>query len=150
MTPEQVTQRKSWIYAMIGGGIACLVAAYQFAFTTPKEGAPSLTAGLIFTSIAAMLFVGAAVLSYKVRASGTLPATTNLNAPGGKTVKILLLVGFAAMAATWLVRFVAPEDEALGLTLSVILLVIAAVCLIGAGRIAKRMRGAQTMGGARK
>jgi len=43
MTPEQATRRKSWMYALIGGGIACLVAAYQYAFTTPAEGAPSLT-----------------------------------------------------------------------------------------------------------
>jgi len=143
MTPEQVTQRKGWIYAMGGGGIASLIAAYQFAFTTPKEGAPSLTVGLIFTVIAVMLFAGAAVLSAQVRASGTAPATTDLNAPGGNKVKILLLAGFGAMAATWLVRFVTPEGDVIGVTLSGILLVVAAVCLISAGRIAKKMRNAQ-------
>jgi hypothetical protein len=142
MTPEQAARLKAWSYASIGGGIACLVAAYQFAFTTPKEGAPSVTVGVIFTAIAAALFIAAAVLAIKMRKSGTPPATTDLNAPGGKTVKVLLAIGLAAMAATWLVRYVTPEDELLGASLSMVLLVIAVVCLISAGRIAKRMRDA--------
>ena len=57
-------------------------------------------------------------------------------------MKILLVIGFAAMAGTWLVGYVTPEKEPLGMTPSVVLLVIAAVCLVSAGRIAKRMRGA--------
>ena len=67
---------------------------------------------------------------------------TDLNAPGGRSVKILLATGFAAMAGTWLVRYVTPENELLETLLSVILLVIAVGCLISAGRIAKRMREA--------
>jgi len=86
MPPQQVTQRKSWMYALIGGGIACLVAAYQYAFITPAEGAPSLAVGLIFTAIAPVLFVfvAAAVIASKVRESGTLAAVTDLNAPAAE------------------------------------------------------------------
>jgi len=57
-------------------------------------------------------------------------------------VKILLVIGFAAMTGTWLVGYVTPEKKPLGMTLSVVLLVIAAFCLVGAGRIAMRIRGA--------
>lgn len=142
LTPEQVTRMRAWTYASVGGGIACLVAAYQFAFTTPKEGAPSPEMGIVFTAIAVALFIGAAVLAYKTQKSGTPAATTDLNAPGGRSVKILLATGFAAMAGTWLVRYVTPENELLETLLSVILLVIAVGCLISAGRIAKRMREA--------
>jgi len=150
MTPEQVARMKAWTYASIGGGIACLVAAYQFAFTTPKEGAPSLTVGIIFSAIALALFIAGAILAYKTQKSATPAATTDLNAPGGKSVKILLVIGFAAMAATWLVRYTAPADEVLEASLSVILLVIAVVCFVGAGRIAKRMRDAAALGTAKK
>jgi hypothetical protein len=146
VTPERATQRKAWTYALIGAGIACLIAAYQFAFTTPKEGAPSLTVGLLFTAIAVVSFIAAAILAAKVRASGTAPATTDLSAPGGSAVKILLVVGFGALAGTWLVRFITPEDELLGITLSGMLLVIAAVCLINAGRLAKMMRKTRASG----
>ncbi len=70
MTPEQVARLKAWTYASIGGGIACLVAAYQFAFTTPKEDAPSLAVGLVFSAIAVALFIAAAGrLARKMRAS---------------------------------------------------------------------------------
>ena len=80
----------------------------------------------------------------------TPAATTDLSAPGGKTVKVLMVIGFAAMAGTWLVGYVTPEKEPLGLTLSVILLVIGAVCLIGAGRIARKIRNASATGAAKK
>ena len=29
MTPEQVTRRKSWTYALVSAGVAALVVAYQ-------------------------------------------------------------------------------------------------------------------------
>ena len=37
MTLEQITRMKDLAYG-IGGGIACLVIAYPYAFTTSKEG----------------------------------------------------------------------------------------------------------------
>ena len=150
MTPEQAARMKAWTYASIGGGIACLVAAYQFAFTMPKEGVPSPAMGVVFTAIAVALFIAAAVLAAKTRKSGTPPAATDLNAPGGSKIKILLAVGFAAMAGTWLVRYAVPANEVLEAALSMILLVIAVVCLVGAGRIAKRVRDTAASGAAKK
>ena len=67
---------------------------------------------------------------------------TDLSAPGGTTVKILLVVGIAALIGTWLVDYVVPANSVLGATLSGVLLLVAAGCLVSAGRIAKKMRSA--------
>jgi DMSO reductase anchor subunit len=61
-----------------------------------------------------------------------------------------MVIGLAAMAGTWLVGYVTPEKEPLGLALSVILLVIGAGCLISAGRIGRNMRNASATGAAKK
>ncbi len=130
------------MYALIGAGIAVLIAAYQYAAPAPGSEPPPDFAPYLFAAIGIVCFVAAAVLWSKLKKDPTPAATTDLSAPGGKAVKILLVIGFAAMAGTWLVGFVTPEKEPLGLSLSVILLVIGAGCLVSAGRISKRMRGA--------
>jgi uncharacterized membrane protein HdeD (DUF308 family) len=150
MTPEQVNKRKSFSYAMIGAGIACLVAAYQFAFTTPKEGALSLAAGIAFTAVALALFVAAAVLAYQVRTSGTTPATTDLSGPQGKTVTRLVVAGVIAMVASYFVDYLTPTDQPLGLSLEVGLVIVMAVCFIAAGRIARKIRAAAAAQGVSK
>ena len=60
MTLEQITRMKDLAYG-IGGGIACLVIAYPYAFTTPKEGNPGPEVGLPFTAAGLALFVTAGV-----------------------------------------------------------------------------------------
>jgi hypothetical protein len=142
MTPEQVTRRKSWMYASISGAIAMLVVAYQYATETPREGVTSPYVPIGFAVLGLVFFIGAAIVARQVKKDGTPAATTDLGAPGGTAVKILLAVGIAAMAGTWLVGYVTPEKEPLGLTLSTVSLLIALVCLIAAGRIAKRIRDA--------
>ena len=150
MTPEQVTQRKSWVYALIGAGIAVLVVAYQYAISTSSEGITPPIVPIGFAGLGVVFFIVAGFLALKLNKDPTPAATTDFSAPGGKTVKVLMVIGFAAMAGTWLVGYVTPEKEPLGLTLSVILLVIGAVCLISAGRIARRIRNASATGAAKK
>jgi hypothetical protein len=150
MTPEQITRMKSWTYALIGAGIACFVAAYQCAFTTPREGAPSPEAGIVFTGVALALFVAAAVIAYKVRKDGTPAAATDLSGPQGKTVIRLVVVGLIAMVASYFVDYVTPTDQPLGLSLEVGLVIVMAVCLVTAGRIARKIRAAATVQGVSK
>lgn len=150
MTPEQVTRMKSWTYALIGGGIACLVAAYQFAFTTPKEGAPSPEAGIFFTGIALAFFIAAAVIAFKLRRDGTPAATTDLSGPQGKTVIGLVAVGLIAMVDSYFVDYITPTDQPLGLSLEVGLVVVMGICLIMAGRIARKIRAAAVVPGVGK
>lgn len=150
MTPEQVTRLKSWTYALIGGGIACLVAAYQFAFTTPKEGAPSLTVGAIFAAIGLALFIAAAIIAYKARKDGTPAATTDLSGAQGKTVIRLSVVGMIAMVASYLVGYITPTDQPLGLSLEVGLVIVMAICLVTAGQIARKIRATAAAQGVSK
>jgi hypothetical protein len=151
MTPEQVTKRTSWVYALAGAGIACFFMAYQY--TIPPTGRaepPPEFAPYLFGWIGLVCLIAAVILFLKLKKEPTPAATTDLSAPGGKTVKILMVIGLAAMAGTWLVGYVTPEKEPLGLALSVILLVIGAGCLISAGRIARKMRNASATGAAKK
>ena len=144
MTPEQVTKRTSWVYALVGAGIACFFMAYQY--TIPPTG----RAPYLFGGIGLVCLIAAGTLFLKLKKEPTPAATTDLSAPGGKTVKILMVTGFAAIACTWLVGYVTPEKEPLGLALSVTLLVTGAGCLISAGRIARKMRNASATGAAKK
>jgi peptidoglycan/LPS O-acetylase OafA/YrhL len=150
MTPEQVTKRLGWAYAMIGAGIALLIAAYQYATPAPGTEPPPDYAPYLFGGLGVACFIAGGILWAKLKKDPTPAATTDLSAPGGKTVKILLVIGFAAMAGTWLVRYVTPENEVLGASLSGILLVVAAACLIGAGRIGRKMRASASATGASK
>ena len=151
MTPEQVTKRTGWVYALAGAGIACFFMAYQY--TIPPTGRaepPPEFAPYLFGGIGLVCLIVAGILFLKLRKEPTPAATTDLSAPGGKTVKVLMVIGFAAMAGTWLVGYVTPDKEPLGLALSVTLLVIGAACLINAARIARKMRNASATGAAKK
>jgi hypothetical protein len=151
MTPEQVTKRTSWVYALTGAAIACFVMAYQYAIPpTGRAEPPPEFASYLFGGIGLVCLIAAGIFFFKLKKQPTPAATTDLSAPGGKTVKVLMVIGFAAMAGTWLVGYVTPEQEPLGLALSVILLVIGAACLISAGRIARRIRNASATGAAKK
>ncbi|HEY1474844.1 MAG TPA: hypothetical protein VGF53_12260 [Pseudolabrys sp.] len=150
MTPEQVNKRKSFSYAMIGAGIACLAAAYQVAFTTPKEGAPSLATGIAFTAVALALFAVAAILAYQVRKSGTPPAATDLSGPQGNAVIRLVVAGVIAMVGSYFVDYITPTDQPLGLALEVGLVIVMGVCFIAAGRMARKIRAAAAAQGVSK
>ncbi len=147
MTPEQVTKRMGWMYALIGAGIACLYMAYQYAQPTvgiaepPPEWAPFLF-GILGL---ACLIVGG-VMALQLKKEPTPAATSDLKSPQGKVVVCLMVIGFIALVGTYLVRFITPEDGALGLTLSGVLLLIMAVCFVSAGRIARKMRAAAAPG----
>jgi peptidoglycan/LPS O-acetylase OafA/YrhL len=144
MTPEQAARQKSWMLALIGGGLACLYTAYQYAkpWVPGTEPAPDY-APYLFGGIAIACFVAAALLWSRLKKDPTSAAVTDLSAPGGKTVKILLVIGFAGMAGTWLIGYITPEGEPLGLSLSIASLLIAIVCFVSAGRLAKKMRRAE-------
>jgi hypothetical protein len=81
MTPEQVTKRKSWVYALTGGGIACFIMAYQYAqpvvgrVELPPEFAPYLFGGIgiacliigVLLVIMAVCFVSASRIARNMR-----------------------------------------------------------------------------------
>jgi len=144
MTPEQAARQKSWMLALIGGGLACLYTAYHYAkpWVPGTEPAPEY-APYLFGGIAIACFVAAAILWSKLKKDPTPAAAIDLSAPGGKTVKILLAIGFAGIAGTWLIGYITPESEPLGLSLSVASLLVAIVCFVAAGRIAKKIRRAE-------
>jgi hypothetical protein len=109
MTLEQVTRMKGSAYS-IAGGIACLVIAYPYAFTTPKEGNPGPEVAFLFTAVGLALVVTAGVRSYKVRKSGTPSVTTDLRASIG-----LFVAGLIALAASFLVDYIMLGEELLAL-----------------------------------
>jgi hypothetical protein len=123
MTLEQITRMKDLAYG-IGGGIACLVIAYPYAFTTPKEGNPGPEIGLPFTAAGLALFVTAGVRSYKVRKSGT----PDLRASIG-----LFVAGLIALAASYLVDHTMLGERLPALLLDVGLVLVAAISFIVAG-----------------
>ena len=127
MTLEQITRMKDLAYG-IGGGIACLVIAYPYAFTTSKEGNPGPEVGLPFTAAGLALFVTAGVRSYKVRKSGTPTATTDLWASIG-----LFVAGLIALVASYLVDHIMLGERLLALLLDVGLVLVTAICFIVAG-----------------
>jgi len=79
----------------------------------------------------------------------TPPAKTDLSGPEGKKVIVLLVIGFGALACTWLTDYVIPAGNDIpDAAVSVVLLLIAIVCLFGAARIGKRIRQASAMAAA--
>jgi hypothetical protein len=99
MTPEQVTKLRGWMFAMIGGGIACFYMAYEYTIQPVGIGEPPPEfAPYLFGGIGVACLIVAAVLARKTAASGVAPATTDLKSPQGKTVIRLMAVGFIALA----------------------------------------------------
>ena len=149
MTPEQVTRLKGWMFAMFGGGIACLYMAYQYAQPVVGRGEPPPAfAPYLFGGLGIICLIVAAVIARKT--SGAPVATTDLKSPQGKVVIRLLVVGLIAMVALTLVNFLAPDGDLRWLTASVVLLVIMGGCFVTAGRIARKIRSASAMGAAKK
>jgi peptidoglycan biosynthesis protein MviN/MurJ (putative lipid II flippase) len=88
------------------------------------------------------LFGGiAGILWSTLKKEPTPAAKTDLSGPEGKKVILLMVIGFGALAASWLTDYVIPKNNGiLNAAISVVLLLIAIVCLFGAARIGKRIR----------
>jgi hypothetical protein len=151
MTPEQVTKRTGYMYATIGAGIACLYMAYQYAkpWVPGTEPAPEW-APYLFGGIGIVCLIIAGILRSKLKKDPTPVAKTDLSGPEGKKVIVLLVIGFGALACTWLSDYVIPAgNDILDAAVSIVLLLIAIVCLFGATRIGRRIRQASATGTAR-
>ena len=92
----------------------------------------------------------AGILWSKVKKDPTPVAKTDLSGPEGKKVIVLMVIGFGALACTWLTGYIVPAgNDILDAAVSVVLLLIAVVCLFGAARIGKRIRQASATGAAK-
>ena len=151
MTSEQVTKRMGWMYAMIGGGIACLYMAYDYAkpWVPGTEPAPEW-APYLFGILSIVLLVVGIVMWVQLKKQPTPPATTDLKGPQGKLVITLLMIGAIALAGTYLIDYVVPSNDGVGLALNVGLLLVMIVCFFSAGYIARKMRAAVAAGAAKK
>ena len=136
---------------MIGAGIACLFMAYQYAIPpTGRAEPPPEWAPYLFGGIGIICLIVAGVLWSKLKKEPTPPAKTDLSGPEGKKVIVLLVIGFGALACTWLTGYIIPAgNDILDAAVSVVLLLIAIVCLFGAARIGKRIRQASATGAAK-
>ena len=143
MTPEQATKRAAYMYAMVGAGIACFYMAYQYTIppTGRAEPLPEF-APYLFGGIGIICLIIAGILWSKVKKDPTPVAKTDLSGPEGKKVIVLMVIGFGALACTWLTGYIVPAgNDILDAAVSVVLLLIAVVCLFGAARIGKRRCG---------
>jgi peptidoglycan biosynthesis protein MviN/MurJ (putative lipid II flippase) len=152
MTPEQVTKRTGYMYATIGAGIACLFMAYQYTIQpTGRAEPPPEFAPYLFGGIGIVCFIIAAILWSTLKKEPTPAAKTDLSGPEGKKVIALMVIGFGALACTWLTDYVIPKNNGiLNAAVSAVLLVIAIVCLFGAARIGKRIRQASAIAAAKE
>src|SRR5271169_3621665 len=151
MTPEQVTKRSGFMYAMIGAGIACLYMAYQYAkpWVPGTEPAPDW-APYLFGGLGIVCLIVGIVMAIRLKKQPTPPAKTDLSGPEGKKVIVLMVIGFGALACSWLTDYVIPKNnDILNAAVSVVLLLVAIVCLLSAAKIGKKIRQASAMGAAK-
>ena len=151
MTPEQVTKRMGWMYAMIGGGIACLYMAYDYAkpWVPGTEPAPEW-APYLFGILGIVLLIVGIVMWVQLKKQPTPPATTDLKGPQGKLVITPVGDRSHCLAGTYLIDYVVPANDGVGLALNVGLLLVMIVCFVSAGHIARKMRAAVAAGAAKK
>ena len=152
MTPEQVARAKARSYALLGAGIAVFVAAFQYATSTPSEGVRSVNFAILLVAIGIVFLIIAGLMWRKVSKQNVpAAAPTDLSGPQGKIVILLTVLGFIALAGSYFVDDLVPNDEILGMLLSVGLLVIMIICFVIAARIARKIRSnASTTGVAKE
>ena len=124
--------------------------AYQYAkpWVPGTEPAPDW-APYLFGGLGLVCFIVGGILWSKLKKDPTPAAKTDLSGPEGKKVIVLMVIGFGALACTWLTGYVIPAgNDILDAAVSVVLLLIAIVCLFGAARIGKRIRQASATGAA--
>jgi hypothetical protein len=141
MTPEQVTKLKGWMFAMFGAGIACFYFAYQYTIQPVGIGEPPPPfAPYLFGGIGIVCLIVGAIIARKTAKSGVAAATTDLKSRQGKTVIVLMVIGFIALAGSYLFDFILPKSGTPGLVVDGLLLLVMAVCFVTAGRIARNIR----------
>ena len=141
MTPEQVTRWRARSYALIGVGIAGLVAAYQFKVTQSPEGPWSPAMPVIF-GIAGVLLLSGGV-GMLLRTSQQTAASQDFSGPQVKQARILGLLGVIALVGLGVVDHFAPAGEPLWTAAKVILIATTGACFVGAGRIARKLKAEQ-------
>lgn len=145
MTPEQVTRWKARGYALIGAGIAGLVAAYHYATTPPPEGVTPPIVPIGFAGLGVVFLIIGAFMLIKVSRQNVPAATPDLTGPQGKKVRLLVLIGFIALVALSAVNYFAPISEPLWLAVSVGLLAVTGTCFVSAGRTARKLKTTQSV-----
>jgi Na+/melibiose symporter-like transporter len=152
MTPEQATKTKIRSYAMLGAGIAVFIVAFQYALpqTGRAEPVPAFVP-FMFAGIGVVLFIVAGLM-WRKASKQDVPATApiDLSGPQGKLVIFWLAAGFIALVGSYFVDSLVPNDEILGMLLSIGLLVVMIICFVIAARIARNIRYASTTGAAQQ
>ena len=143
MTAEQAARLKGRSYALIGAGIAGLVAAYQFATTQSPEGPWSPVMPFLFGGAGFILIaIGAYLLTKAMKANVEPSGAIDLKNPQGKAALVLFVIGFAALVGAYFLDYGVPPGQALNLALTAGLYLVVAVCFISATRIARKIRAA--------
>jgi hypothetical protein len=141
LTPEQVTRLKGWMFALFAAGIACFIMAYQYTIQPEGIGEPPPSfAPYLFGGIGIVCLIVGALIARKTAKSGVALATTDLKSPKGKTVVVLMAAGFITLACSYLFDFIVPNSGTPGLVVNGLLLLVMAVCLLTAGKIARDIR----------
>lgn len=152
MTPEQAAKTKAISYAMVGAGIAVLVVAFQYALPQTGRAEPvpvPVFVPFMFAGIGLIFFIVAGLMWRKVSKQNIAPAApVDLSGPQGKMVILWMVLGFAALVGSYYVDDLVPNDEILGMLLSIGLVVITIICFVIASRIARKIRNASTTGAA--
>jgi len=149
MTPEQAAKTKARALAMLGCGIAVVIVAFQYALpVTGRAEPPPAFAPYLFAGIGIVFFIIAGLMWRKVsRQNVPALAPADLSGPQGKTAIGFMALGVVALAGSYFIDDLVPNDEILGMLLSVGLLVVMIVCFLIAARIARKLpRKASTPG----
>jgi Na+/melibiose symporter-like transporter len=148
MTPEQAARKKAISYAMIGAGIAVFIVAFQYAMPQTGRAEPvPVFVPFMFAGIGIVFFTIAGLMWRKASKQNIAPvAPLDLSGPQGKMVILWMVLGFAALAGSYYVDDLVPNDEILGMLLSMGLVVITIICFVTASRIARKIRNASTTG----
>ena len=148
MTPEQAAKTKIRFYAMMGAGIAVFIVAFQYAMpqTGRAEPVPAFVP-FMFAGIGIVFFIIAGLMLRKV-SKQNVPATgpIDLSGPQGKLVIFWMVIGFVALVGSYFVDDLVPNDEILGMLLSIGLVVVMIICFVIAARIARKVRNASSTG----
>ena len=141
MTPEQAAKAKARSYAMLGAGIAVFIVAYQYALpVTGRAEPPPAFAPYLFACLGIIFFIIAGLM-WRKTSKRNVPALAppDLSGSQGKIVIGLMALGVVALAGSNFVDDLVPNDEILGMLLSVGLLVVMIVCFLIAARIARKL-----------
>ena len=148
MTPEQAAKTKIRSYALLGAGIAVFIVAFQYAMpqTGRAEPVPAFVP-FMFAGIGIVFFIIAGLMLRKV-SKQNVPATgpIDLSGPQGKLVIFWMMTGFVALVGSYFVDDLVPNDEILGMLLSIGLVVVMIICFVIAARIARKIRNASSTG----